>query len=89
MKNEIIKNQTICDKCEGNGKNFSISAHILFKQWRSSLQVSLTQVAKKLRTDRHSLSKFENGHLRFGEARQRELAKILSSWNTDAEMEKA
>ena len=81
----IEQNQTTCDKCDGDGKNFALGSHEFFQRWRKNLGVSQVKVAIVLRVSKEQLSKFENGHLHFGESRQRKLARILSDWNADGE----
>lgn len=79
-KQTIEQNQISCDKCDGSGKNFAPGSHEFFKRWRKNLGVSQKHVAIVLRVEVSQLSKFENGHLNFGETRQRKLAAILSDW---------
>ncbi len=79
----IEQNQTTCDKCDGDGKNFAFGSHEFFRRWRKNLGVPQVKVAIVLGASKEQLSNFENGRLNFGESRQRKLAEILSGWNAD------
>ncbi len=79
-KQTIEQNQTTCDKCGGDGKNFALGSHEFFKRWRAELGVSQAKIGLVLRVSKDQVSRFENGRGNFGESRQRKLAEILSGW---------
>lgn len=86
MNTQTIElNQTTCDKCGGDGKNFALGSHEFFGRWRRNLGVSQARVGLVLRVSKEQISNFENGRLNFGESRQRKLAEILSGWNSVGE----
>lgn len=74
----IEQNKTVCDKCGGDGKNFSHNSHEFFKNWRKSIAARQWLVAEKLQMDKARLSKFENGRETFSESLLRRLAKVLT-----------
>lgn len=70
-KQTLELHKTECSKCDGDGWNYLPSINELLARWRKQQGIKARVVCAFLGCDGSTLSKFENGHEGFSEARIR------------------
>ena len=84
MDKQTLKlHKTECSKCEGDGQNYLPSIHELLVRWRKQQGIRATVVCAFLGCDGSTLSKFENGHEGFSEARIRKYIFFLDEYKLE------